>query len=473
MLFLDPLKPFRKRDFFLRKAFLAALLSALIHCLFEAKASQTPEDSNEVLYQRGLILRNEKKYEEAKRYFQPLAEQGDMKAQHNLGLCCFYLKEEKAAYEWFKAARERGLQASANNIRKMNLLYVLLPDEMLQHILSFLPFNELKALRILSKKTDSLVSQAVSQNTNSDVCLTLDTPEKLTAYFKVFPSLERPILAKHFKFKGTRDQFEQLIPVWTKKGYTHHLKISPAEVSVGSSIFSAFSLVLNTPFLDFSNSLFHAHNLEFSFETLILPSQDPSANENLARFESAQALEVLIRTNQMYEENINHPSTIFLAPAFLGQEEASHFEDVIISDQGLFLNRERFPHLYPTHLEEDGLRTAILQNIGCLHCFSPPVLHCEEAYRLTRHTALNVYHIFPKRPSALSSMAFSGEEFLQLIRQMQPLLDTFELPALFYRVGRYKEQRDVLIPLLLWPQHLEKISQRRFLFRQAPPASPL
>lgn len=119
MRFFGPLKPLGERQCFLKKTFRAALLAAFVVSPFETTASQVSQASHADPYQRGIQLRDEKKFEKAKECFQSLAEKGDVRALHNLAMCYLHLGEKETAYWWLSAASEQGFQPSLNNLRNL------------------------------------------------------------------------------------------------------------------------------------------------------------------------------------------------------------------------------------------------------------------------------------------------------------------------------------------------------------------
>ena len=86
--------------------------------------------------------------------FFPLAHEGDVKAQHNLAMIYYGRCDYGAAYTWFKKAADQGFKPSKNNLCKMNLLCLLLPYELLTHILSFFTMNDLSCFNAVSHKDE-------------------------------------------------------------------------------------------------------------------------------------------------------------------------------------------------------------------------------------------------------------------------------------------------------------------------------
>lgn len=118
--------------------------------------------SDDELYQRGIDFRNQKKYHLATRYFEPLASKGNERAQHNLGMCFYHLRNDTQAYEWFKKASDQNFKPSQNNIKKLNLFNILLSDELVDHIASFLSSKDISALNSVSKRTHRIVTSLIT-----------------------------------------------------------------------------------------------------------------------------------------------------------------------------------------------------------------------------------------------------------------------------------------------------------------------
>ena len=78
------------------------------------------------LYKTGIVHRDKGDYADAVESFLPLAKKGYARAEHNLAFCYYHSGNELEAYHWYQHASSKGLEASSNNLKKMNLLYLLL-----------------------------------------------------------------------------------------------------------------------------------------------------------------------------------------------------------------------------------------------------------------------------------------------------------------------------------------------------------
>ncbi len=110
----------------------------------------------ESLYKKGLEFRNASHSAEAINCFLPLAKEGYVKAQHNLAMAYYNLKEEHEAYGWFKYAADKGFQPSVNNLKRMDLFHLLLNDDVIIKIASFLDPKNFMSFSRLSKRDYSL-----------------------------------------------------------------------------------------------------------------------------------------------------------------------------------------------------------------------------------------------------------------------------------------------------------------------------
>ena len=120
------------------------------------------EKAEKDLYKQGLTHRDAGRTEMAINCFLPLAKKGYAKAQHNLGTRYYKLGNERKAYKWLKRASEQGLTASQNNLKRMNLLYLLLPDEILCHATSFLGMKELFSFKLVSQRARDIVHTTIT-----------------------------------------------------------------------------------------------------------------------------------------------------------------------------------------------------------------------------------------------------------------------------------------------------------------------
>jgi len=73
------------------------------------------------LYQEGVRLRKAEQYQEAITCFQPLANKGDPKAQHNMGSCYYHMSQKQDAQIWWEKAADQGLEAARANLEKLKL----------------------------------------------------------------------------------------------------------------------------------------------------------------------------------------------------------------------------------------------------------------------------------------------------------------------------------------------------------------
>lgn len=88
--------------------------------------------------------------------FKPLAEKNDSrpgfaKAQHNLAHCHFLMRDFPASLNFFRLAKDQGLEASARNLGKFPFVLTM-PDELLIHTATFLDIKSLLNLMQSSKQ---------------------------------------------------------------------------------------------------------------------------------------------------------------------------------------------------------------------------------------------------------------------------------------------------------------------------------
>lgn len=168
-------------------------LSCLLGCFLngrslEGSAQQEAPLSDQALYEKGVQLRKQGKITEAMTYFKTLAVKGNVKAQHNLGSCYYHLSDQGSAYAWFKAASDKGFAPSTNNLQFISLLYALLPDEILLHILSFLDGQSLAKFRCVSKQARLLgadTSLVLAQDPADVIDQLFSTPTMDQLYRKI------------------------------------------------------------------------------------------------------------------------------------------------------------------------------------------------------------------------------------------------------------------------------------------------
>lgn len=125
--------------------------------------NQFGEEAEETLYKQGLTYLDERKFKAAVDCFFPLAEKGYVNCQHNLAFCLYNLGEKKEVYRWYLRAADQGFQPSKNNLTKMNLLDLLLPNELLTHVTSFLTLEERINFQMLSRRTSSVFISAITK----------------------------------------------------------------------------------------------------------------------------------------------------------------------------------------------------------------------------------------------------------------------------------------------------------------------
>jgi TPR repeat protein len=113
-------------------------------------------ESEEAAYQQGLSFGKQRQYEKALECLLPLAQKGYPKAEYFYGVTTQNMGNEQEAYYWYRQASKKGDKRSQNKLEQMNLLYLLLPNEILAHIASFLSMKEFPAFKGLSKKSYQL-----------------------------------------------------------------------------------------------------------------------------------------------------------------------------------------------------------------------------------------------------------------------------------------------------------------------------
>ena len=119
------------------------------------------EKSEEDLYQLGLAYRNAGNIPMAIDCFLPLAEKGYPRAQHNLAMKYLDQNKGQEAYRWFKCASDQNFRPSTKNLGLMNLLDILLPEEMLSHITSFLNMKDLSSFRLVSRRAQRIADSQI------------------------------------------------------------------------------------------------------------------------------------------------------------------------------------------------------------------------------------------------------------------------------------------------------------------------
>jgi len=156
--------PFSKSFIFLLFAFFFISQNVALH------AMETPEERAQ--YTRGIQLRNEGKFAQAKDCFLPLARKEIvednrgfvLKAQHNLAMCFHRMKNQEEAYVWCRKAAKRGFEPSQNNLKSMNALYgILTDDNCLLAVASFLNLKDFIAFGGASQRPSQLLEERLTR----------------------------------------------------------------------------------------------------------------------------------------------------------------------------------------------------------------------------------------------------------------------------------------------------------------------
>ena len=152
-----------KRDrwqFILIVALLAITLFTLVsENTFGTEKFKTQEEED--LYQKGITFRDQDNMTMAIECFRPLAEKYT-RAKHNLAMCYFKHGDETNAYIWFSQASEQGLVQSTRNLKKMNLLYLLLPNELLSHVVSFFTMQDIAHFNLVSRRAHRVITSTIT-----------------------------------------------------------------------------------------------------------------------------------------------------------------------------------------------------------------------------------------------------------------------------------------------------------------------
>lgn len=169
---------------------------------FQALTTQIIQKSDKELYQEALNYQNNmanRKFlknfqEESKSLFLPLAEKGHPKSMHKIAFILYNQKDYLSAYKWFWKANEKGLEVSSKKIQLMkkaikeneltfksinekiklknfiskmdskarvgdkNLaIFDILPDEITNNVLDFIPLDQIPLLQAVSKPLYDLI----------------------------------------------------------------------------------------------------------------------------------------------------------------------------------------------------------------------------------------------------------------------------------------------------------------------------
>jgi hypothetical protein len=139
--------------------------------LMNTISASEPHESETDLFQKGLELAKNRKWLEAINCFKPLAEQTFNPPEdraipaHNLALCYFQSGNEFEAYHWFQVARAvtaYRFEPSRRSLERMNLLFLLLPYEVLTNIVSYFTMQDLSRFNTVSLRANRAVILAVT-----------------------------------------------------------------------------------------------------------------------------------------------------------------------------------------------------------------------------------------------------------------------------------------------------------------------
>jgi hypothetical protein len=149
----------------------------------------------EGMYRQGLLYRDgkegyEKDLTRAGAHFFPLAYEGDVKAQHNLAMVYYQWGNYGMAYQWLKKAADQNFQPSINNLGRMNLLCLLLPNDILSHVASFFRMEEVACFNLVSYRSHRVITSTIT-STNF---LTSSSPYalKFLSYFEKVDVIPKP-----------------------------------------------------------------------------------------------------------------------------------------------------------------------------------------------------------------------------------------------------------------------------------------
>jgi TPR repeat protein len=127
------------------------------------------------MYQQGLLYRDgkiegfEKDSFLANAYaganFYPLARQGDVKAQHNLAMIQYKVRNYISALKWFEKASQQGFEPSTRNLEKLRteISKLELPFEMWLHISTYFDDRTLLAFRAANRSTANVIETLIKQ----------------------------------------------------------------------------------------------------------------------------------------------------------------------------------------------------------------------------------------------------------------------------------------------------------------------
>lgn len=149
-------------------------------------------------YAKAVKHRKHGEFDQAIRLFTPLVESEDValqqKSKHNLGSCYYHMGEQEKAYFWFKKASSQGFSPSQRNIEKLDLLNILLPPELIEKVVSFLPISSMASFSRTLRRNYHAVGRALS----SVDFLTFNDPrvESLFEETEIIPAPKTLRLAK-------------------------------------------------------------------------------------------------------------------------------------------------------------------------------------------------------------------------------------------------------------------------------------
>jgi hypothetical protein len=115
------------------------------------------------LYHKGLLHRDNDEWQQAIECFTPLAEDRKVKAQHNLAWCYMKLGDDYNAYVWYQQAGQQNFEPSIRNLRLMNLIYLLLPDEILTLVASNFSRQDISSFNCVSRRANRVVRATVTR----------------------------------------------------------------------------------------------------------------------------------------------------------------------------------------------------------------------------------------------------------------------------------------------------------------------
>lgn len=184
-------------------------------------------EAEEALYKQGMRHLDQKEYQKAKDFFLPLAEKGHLEAEHNYAYCSYHLGEEIDAYCWFKHASNKGFNPAENHLNKMNLLYLLLPDDLLMHIASFLKMEHFAHFKCLSQRAYSVAKNPMLKNGYDAEVLLKDVhfePQPKEIKILPWPKVDKGSIEVHFRDSQHLKQIATAIPLIGAKDRIYFVK---------------------------------------------------------------------------------------------------------------------------------------------------------------------------------------------------------------------------------------------------------